>query len=267
MALHSARWREVWFTVGVTVYGDAGGSSHNEAAIVLAGFMGNAGRWLDFDNAWLAFLHRHRLTMFHDNELPPEPDRSVILDDAISIITRRDYDLKAFVILVDTKDFKEYQAIHGTDPRRSLGAGNEAYPFAAQSHIANIEGYCQQNNGVEPKEFIYEAGDRFQTELKESLKKRGFPEPIFREKKHGPLGLQAADFLAGEFLRAYRHGVVFDPKRVQQRKVKGTPSKYILQFAEMPGELGIFSSDNLPKLRELQDIVEHLEAIKKSAGA
>jgi hypothetical protein len=249
----------------LTVIGDASGSAvqRNEAAQIVAGFMANSAMWDEFDAAWRAFLHKHSLARLHMTELSPDPViRGAILDDAIAVITTRHYELRAFSMVVDAADFQAYQAKHGTDPRASLGAGHQAYPFAAQAHIAMIDGYCEDGHLVRPYEFIYEAGDPFQSALEEALVKKGYPKPTFRTKADGPLGLQAADFFAFELLRGYRDGVVFDEKRLVRRQTKGEPSHYLLSFAKMPGRLGAYTSNNLSRLRPLMDTVERLAQIR-----
>jgi hypothetical protein len=263
MAYRFNRWREAEI-MALTVYGDAGGSTHQprEAAIVIAGFMGNVERWNDFHVAWCDFLNRHQIQALHMNELSRDPSvRTPILDDAIAIITNRNFDLHHFVIVVDADDYKSYQKEH-FNGEFSLGPEKDAYLFAAMTHVANIDGYCEREHKVQPTMFVYEKGDAYQDTFEEVIVERGYPTPWFPSKKDGVLPLQASDFLAAEVLDGYRNGSLVDEVLGQVRPAKCPPSKYLRSFLSMQGEHGIYSKDNLPKLKESEKILRRIKAIK-----
>lgn len=257
----------------LTYFADASGSAYqpNDVAQIVAGFLTNDDCWSGFCADWRLFLQRHGLKALHMSELTGDSEvRRSILDDAIAIITKPDYYLRRFVTLVDAPAFKRYQVAHGGS-EFALGKENHAYPFAAYSHIASIEGFCAEEHIPTPR-FVFEAGDPYQKELAKALADKSYPVPRLLPKRGATSGddvlqFQACDFLAYEYLQGYRKKQLCDPK-LQEPIPVGELSAYLRAFKEMRGDDGIWSEDNILKPKQVAEFTRRLLEIKEQqAGA
>lgn len=250
----------------LTYFGDASGSAYqqNEVAQIVAGFLTNDDCWSGFCAEWKWFLERHRLKALHMSELTDDAStRKSILNDAIAIIIKPEFYLRRFVTIVDAGAFRKYQVTHGGS-EFALGKENHAYPFAAQSHIATIEGFCEEGHISTPS-FVFESGDPYQKELVKALTEKNYPVPRLLPKlgatpESNVLQFQACDFLAYEYLQGYRKKQLCDPK-LPEPIPKGELSDYLSAFKSMPGEDGIWSDDNILKPKELEEFIRRIQQI------
>lgn len=252
----------------LTYYGDASGSAYqpNDVAQIVAGFLTNDDCWSGFCAEWKWFLRHHGLKTLHMSELTADADaRKSILDHGVAIITKPDFYLRRFVTLVDAAAFKRYQIDHGAS-EFALGKENHAYPFAAYSHIASIEGFCEEAHISAPN-FVFESGDPYQKELTKALAEKSYPVPRLLPKRGATpdvdvVQFQACDFLAYEYLQGYRNNQLCDPK-LEEPTPKGELSDYLRAFKEMRGDDGIWSEENILKPKLIESHIRRMLEIKE----
>lgn len=240
-----------------TGYFDASGGKDAEITSV-AGWMATIGEWEHFETDWRILLAKYDLPYFHMKEFAhstgPFKDwkgednkRQNFMRLAVDVIRSRVHWGVACGVEHDV--FKKVNAEY----RLAEAVGNE-YSFAARDCMAQANKWVRKvQTGIQVN-YVFDEGDRGAGRLVDIVQRhnlaipnddrRQLSIPIFKPsrdkgERKGLVPLQAADFAAYEYLKAYRIGE-FAPLYRHR--------KSMLALAKIPSWSGIYTRDDLVKL-------------------
>lgn len=241
---------------------DASGTDHDQPAVVVAGFISSAKDWVLFNNKWKERLNRDGVSCFHMVEFAgskgeftewKEDRRRELLADLMSII--QSYTYEKFGCAVLNEAFRSEIPEDIRDEFRFT-----AYSLAARACVSNVtRWFTAENWNTNTLEYVFEDGDLGKGMLQDIFKRDGYPSPIFKPKKDRPtpLGgvesgwtpLQAADFLAYEFLLSIKHA---ECGRLKDKPLRWAMGEFLKSDSRL--NLRTFLAKDLAHLRELIEL-------------
>lgn len=232
-----------------TCYFDASGGVDRGRTIV-AGFIGQVSQWELFDVDWRLLLAKYEVPYFHMKEFAHstgpykswkgiETKRANFLRMAAETIANHVH--RGFSCTVEHNTFNEVNREY----RMSEEVGNP-YTLAARTCIAQANLWVGTSRRGIPIEFILDEGDKGAGALVNVIERHNkqasgndiIPIPIFKPSRDRPDGrkgltpLQAADFAAYEYLKAYEVGPeepIYKYRRslVALSGIAGQPGRYL----------------------------------------
>jgi len=250
-----------------TCYFDASGGKDLKVMIV-SGWISEINQWELFEGDWRILLAHYDLPYFHMKEFAhskgpfaswkgKEGQRSNFLRMAVDTIANRVH--RGFTCVV------EYESFYAIDAEYELSkeAGNP-YSLAARDCMAHANLWLKKSRRGISVDYVFEDGDGGKGLLLDMIDRHnkvvtGFDTislPIFRpsrdrEGQKGIIQLQAADFAAYEWLKAYRTG---DDEPLYKYR------KSVQALARIPSWVGKYTKTNLIEMCEKAGIPKRTKA-------
>lgn len=247
---------------------DASGSESDRACLAVAGFISTADDWIEFSRKWTARLERDSLPYFHMAEFSgtyskhydgwSKTRREDLMGDLIGLVQSFAY--RKFGTCVVHQYLKD-----GLSPELKERFLLNAYPLAGRKCAGEVRRWVSREFRNSPYKLIFEDGDLHKGKLVDRLCADGFPSPVFEAKvtkdpaRPAFIPLQAADILAFEIYQAAKN--VHEPSAINCERWP------LIQLDKIPGEVGIFSRENIEELQRMLDVsVQVLMSWRSSAG-
>jgi hypothetical protein len=198
MGVFLGRWKDSYVAL-FSAYFDASGAPDDCDAVVVAGFIAEAGQWVEFERNWQDALRAFEVSGLHMKEYAhslkefsswrgDQKRRAAFLERLVSIVKIRT--LHSFVTAVMMDGYRE------VDKRYCLSETQRPFAPGGISCVDKVRKWAaQQNIPQNSIAYFFEDGDKDKGNLTQALERHYDLNPIYL-KKTGSCAFQAADLLA-----------------------------------------------------------------------
>lgn len=207
--------------------------------VVVSGFVSTVNRWIAFDKVWKDILAEEKIKCFHMHDfLRGEGEFASMKNDGPRkdsfirrlIIAIRVGAVRSFAAAVKLSDYKV------VDKKYDLHL--KAHPFTLCG-MAVTQKVIHWANGfpLDEIEFVFDQGPEHKGEFLDRMSEKTAPIPSFGDRCKLP-GLQAADLVAWEHLKAYRNTKVWGK---EQRKLRES----LMKLNTIPNDWTAYTIDDI----------------------